>query len=148
MAFWQGKKAPEYKTHKWTVYVRSATDECDIAPVISKVVFNLHPSFQDHVRTVEAPPFEVSETGWGEFELTIQIHFTQDSGEDPVELIHQLKFYEDENNTLQKKPVGRRNYYVRVFASASPGYFFAFFVVVVLSFVDPPTFHARGAGGV
>lgn len=35
------------------------------------------------MRTVLEPPFEITETGWGEFELTIRIYF-QDSSERPV----------------------------------------------------------------
>lgn len=36
---------------------------------IKKVVFALHPSFNPSTRVVEAAPFEVTEMGWGEFEV-------------------------------------------------------------------------------
>eukprot|EP01035_Chromulina_nebulosa_P019643 gene19643-25555_t len=47
-------------------------------------MFSLHPSFQDPVR--------VTETGWGEFEVSITIHF-KDEEEEPITFFHQLKLY-------------------------------------------------------
>lgn len=84
IAFWLGKKAVE-STHKWTTYVRSASNE-DLSVIIKKVVFQLHPSFEKPTRTIEAAPFELSESGWGEFEIGITIHFHPDVAEKPLEL--------------------------------------------------------------
>lgn len=42
---------------------------------------------------VDKPPFEVSETGWGEFEVAIRIYFIQESGEKAVALYHHLKLH-------------------------------------------------------
>ena len=36
VSFWLGKKADEYHSHKWTVYVRSPVNE-DLSPVVKKV---------------------------------------------------------------------------------------------------------------
>eukprot|EP00962_Isochrysis_galbana_P009268 scaffold2600_cov103-Isochrysis_galbana.AAC.13 len=36
---------------------------------IKRVVFQLHPSFNPATRVVEKAPFEVTEQGWGEFEV-------------------------------------------------------------------------------
>jgi YEATS domain-containing protein 4 len=55
----------------------------DLSHVISKVVFNLHPSFKEAARTLEKPPYEVTETGWGEFEIGITVHFSDDLGRNP-----------------------------------------------------------------
>ncbi len=38
------------------------------------------------------PPYEVSETGWGEFEIQIRIYFN-DLTEKPVTLYHGLKLF-------------------------------------------------------
>jgi hypothetical protein len=38
-----------------------------------QVTFTLHPSFKQAVRTLTAPPFELTETGWGEFEIGISV---------------------------------------------------------------------------
>lgn len=91
-AFPLGKKATDAETHKWTVYVRGATPKKassagqpgqpsssttsenekaiaaageDISDIVSKVVFNLHPTFHNPTREVPEPPFELSEMGWG-----------------------------------------------------------------------------------
>ena len=44
------------------------------------------------------PPYEVSETGWGEFEVQIKIHFT-DPQERPVTLYHVLKLFHTPGST-------------------------------------------------
>ena len=36
VSFWLGKKADEYHSHKWTVYVRSPVNE-DLSPLVKKV---------------------------------------------------------------------------------------------------------------
>lgn len=72
VSFFLGKKADEYHTHKWTLYLRGANHE-DLSGVIQKVVFQLHPSFTQPVRELTEPPFEVTERGWGEFEAQIRI---------------------------------------------------------------------------
>ena len=37
--------------------------------------FELHASFQEPVRVIKKPPYEVMETGWGQFEVRIKIFF-------------------------------------------------------------------------
>lgn len=49
IAFYLGKKAQEYQTHRWTLYVRGPQDE-DLSTFVSKVAFTLHPSFAEPVR--------------------------------------------------------------------------------------------------
>jgi YEATS domain-containing protein 4 len=76
------------------------------------VTFALHPSFVPPTRTVSEPPYEVTETGWGEFEIGIkarsqllaqrlfsllqQVEFVPDAESPPVELLHALKLYHGE----------------------------------------------------
>ena len=72
VAFHLGKKASEFQSHRWTAYVRSPQGG-DLAHVLRAVTFTLHPSFQDHVRTIERPPFELTETGWGEFDIGVTV---------------------------------------------------------------------------
>ena len=64
-----------------------------------QVQFKLHESYTESVRTVTAPPFEVTETGGGEFEVIIKIYFV-DNSERPVTLYHLLKLF---NNPLLKQ---------------------------------------------
>uniref|UniRef100_A0A7C9CMZ9 YEATS domain-containing protein n=1 Tax=Opuntia streptacantha TaxID=393608 RepID=A0A7C9CMZ9_OPUST len=94
VAFWLGKKASEYQSHKWTVYVRGATNE-DLGVVIKRAVFQLHSSFNNPTRVVESPPFELSEAGWGEFEIVITLYFHSDVCDKPLNLIIQQETYQD-----------------------------------------------------
>lgn len=84
--------APKDHTHKWTVFVRDATNN-DLSTYISKVVFKLHDTIPNPLRTIESPPFEVTESGWGEFEIIIKIYFHSDGGEKNVTLLHHLKLH-------------------------------------------------------
>ncbi|KAJ3024590.1 UNVERIFIED_CONTAM: NuA4 histone H4 acetyltransferase complex and the SWR1 complex subunit [Siphonaria sp. JEL0065] len=78
-------------THRWTIFLRGANGE-DLTHIIKRVSFKLHESFVPPTRIVESPPFEVTETGWGEFEIMIRISF-MDSQEKPLQLFHQLQLY-------------------------------------------------------
>lgn len=52
----------------------------------------LYSNCMNHSRIPHEPPYEVSETGWGEFEIQIKIHF-QDPAEKPIQLSHLLKLF-------------------------------------------------------
>jgi len=109
IAFWLGRKSEDENTHEWTIYVRGLQCE-DQTHFISKVAFQLHRSFENNVRIVERPPFEVTAKGWGEFEIGIRIYFT-DPSEKPVDLFHVLRLYPPGNQQLNvKKPVVSENY--------------------------------------
>ncbi|WCJ32598.1 hypothetical protein M5689_014012 [Euphorbia peplus] len=121
IAFHLGKKATETQSHKWTVYVRGATNE-DLGVVIKRVVFHLHPSFTNPTRVVETPPFEISECGWGEFEIAITLYFHSDVCDKQLELFHQLKLYPPEDETYSqsmKRPVVVESYNEIVFPDPS-----------------------------
>ena len=60
------------KENRTPRYLRGPNNE-DLSSCISKVVFQLHPSFTQPVREILEPPFEVTERGWGEFEAQIRI---------------------------------------------------------------------------
>ena len=92
IAWWLGKKAVQFeKTHRWLCFVRGPHNE-DLSIWIDHVTFRLHESFPDPVKVVHKPPFEIEQVGWGEFELTITLHF-KDPSEKPVTLIHGLGLY-------------------------------------------------------
>jgi YEATS domain-containing protein 4 len=50
---------------------------------VKKVHFKLHESYNNPNRIVTKPPYELTETGWGEFEIMIKIYF-HDPNERPV----------------------------------------------------------------
>ncbi|WMV16644.1 hypothetical protein MTR67_010029 [Solanum verrucosum] len=124
IAFWLGKKATETQSHRWSVYVRGATNE-DLSGVIKKVVFQLHPSFNNPVRVVESPPFELSECGWGEFEIAISLLFHDDVGEKKLDLYHHLKLYAENEPGPQstKKPIVVETYNEIVFPDPPEDFF-------------------------
>lgn len=78
-----GKKREEDgHTHQWTVYVKPYHNE-DMSTYVKKVHFKLHESYAEPNRIVVKPPYEVTETGWGEFEIVIKIYF-HDPNERPT----------------------------------------------------------------
>ncbi|XP_021768483.1 transcription initiation factor TFIID subunit 14b-like isoform X1 [Chenopodium quinoa] len=120
IAFWLGRKATESQSHKWTVYVRGATNE-DLSVVVKRVVFQLHPSFNNPIRVVDSPPFELSECGWGEFEIAISLYFHSDACDRKLDVFHHLKLYPLEQSGPQstKKPVVVESYDEVVFPDPS-----------------------------
>ncbi|KIK96403.1 hypothetical protein PAXRUDRAFT_825968 [Paxillus rubicundulus Ve08.2h10] len=96
------ESAPEGHSHRWTVAVRSAASAPesdvvggadDLGYFIKRVTFKLHETYANPSRNVDRPPFEVSETGWGEFEIQIRVNFVTESGEKAITLYHHLKLH-------------------------------------------------------
>lgn len=82
---------PENHTKGWKVYVRPLPNGPDITTWLKKVQFKLHHTYADASRTIEAPgPFEVSETGYGEFGVEIRLYFAPEAGEKAVYREHYL----------------------------------------------------------
>src|ERR1700761_2083463 len=86
------KDAPPHHTPKWKGFVRGINNE-DVAYWLRKVQFKLHDTYANSVRMIESPPFEVEETGWGEFEIAIKFYFVPESPEKPQQLWHALKLH-------------------------------------------------------
>uniref|UniRef100_A0A915A634 YEATS domain-containing protein n=1 Tax=Parascaris univalens TaxID=6257 RepID=A0A915A634_PARUN len=64
-------------THKWTVFVRSAGPHQFVdCSFIRKVVFILHPDFNNCHRVIKQPPFEVTEYGFAGFCIPIYVYFS------------------------------------------------------------------------
>lgn len=100
------KREEDGHTHQWTVYVKPYRNE-DMSAYVKKVHFKLHDSYSNPNRIVTKPPYEVTETGWGEFEIVIKIYF-QDPTERAVTIYHILKLFQhgqptDHNSLLQGK---------------------------------------------
>lgn len=79
------KRKEDGHTHQWTVYVKPYKNE-DMSTFVKKVHFKLHDSYASPNRVVTKPPYEVTETGWGEFEIVIKIYF-HDPNERPVSIV-------------------------------------------------------------
>lgn len=88
-----GKKREEDgHTHQWNVYVKPYYNE-DMSAYVKKVHFKLHESYANPNRILTKPPYEVTETGWGEFEVVIKLYF-HDPTERPCTLYHILKLFQ------------------------------------------------------
>ena len=69
-------------------------------------------------RVLKQPPFEVTEVGWGEFDIQIKVHFASDANIRPVEVTHFLKLYPKDQGPGQqntKKPVVNEIYHELIF---------------------------------
>lgn len=124
VAWWLGKKATDSASHRWTVYVRGPKNE-DLSYIIKKVTFELHETFKDPRRTVDAQPFEVTEQGWGEFEIGVTLHFTPDARESEVTMFHKLKLYEEDGSaSTVKKPVVSESYEEVIFSEPHEDFYY------------------------
>ncbi|KAL7301722.1 YEATS domain-containing protein 4 [Trichogramma pretiosum] len=89
--FFGKKREEDGHTHQWTVYVKPYLNE-DMSGYVKKVHFKLHESYNNPNRIVTKAPFELTETGWGEFEIAIKIYF-HDPNERHVTMYHILKLF-------------------------------------------------------
>lgn len=104
-------------THEWTAYLRPYKNES--MTYIKKVSFKLHESYEARAeRVMTTPPFEVRETGWGEFELIIKIFFV-DPNERPVTIYHQLKLFQSDPTIKNKGTLVNEHYDEIVFQDPS-----------------------------
>jgi YEATS domain-containing protein 4 len=142
IAFYLGKKADEYQTHEWSLFLRGPNHE-DLSPAISKVIFQLHPSFAQPVRELTEPPYEVTERGWGEFEAQIRVHW-KDPDEKTTIVNHTIKLYPPGTppNVLPKDtetPVVAETYDEVVFTDPSELFFKSLRQVPLLPKLEPDT---------
>lgn len=86
---------PPDHTHIWTVFFKPVIGDIDLTPILKKVTFKLHETYENPVRSIETPPYQVTETGWGEFEIIIKLHFNSDLGinEKNFQIFHALKLH-------------------------------------------------------
>ena len=86
---------------------------------ISKVEFVLDESFPEPLITLTKPPFEIYQSGWGQFIIGIRIHFHEPSVNKFVELGKELVLY-DEFSASAKRPIIREDYNELMFVEPSP----------------------------
>ena len=96
---------PEGHTKGWRVYVKGLENGPEITSWLKKVQFKLHHTYADASRTVETLPFEVSETGYGEFEVELRLYFDSSSGEKAQYRFHRLRLepYGDEAQQARQR---------------------------------------------
>jgi len=128
VAQYLGKKADEYHSHRWTCFVRGPDGE-DLSHCVSAVEFTLHPSFEEPLRRLTEPPYEVTETGWGEFDIGVKIEFSADSGAGAVHATTPLKLFPSAEEIAKhgpqttKRPVLRERYEEVVFHDCEAAFY-------------------------
>ena len=76
---------------------------------------------------IEGPPFEVEETGWGEFEIAIKFYFAPESTEKPQTLWHGLKLHpygEDVDGKKERRETVKSVLYEEVLFNEPVGQFY------------------------
>lgn len=108
--------------------------------------FKLHETYSQSLRMVESPgPFEVTETGWGEFEVGLKLFFVSEANEKLASVYHQLKLHpygsdiEKERQKQTGEPIVSQNYEEIIFNEPSE----QFYKILTSGAVQP----ARGKGG-
>ncbi|KAF1953464.1 yeats-domain-containing protein [Byssothecium circinans] len=100
------KGIPDDHTKRWTVYVRQPEGDPALTTWLNKVQFKIFNTYENPLRTCENPPFEVTETGWGGFNIDVRLHFQPISGEKAQYRQHFLqleKYGSEELQAIQEK---------------------------------------------
>eukprot|EP00116_Pleurobrachia_bachei_P004564 sb/3464826/ len=103
-----GKRDTDGHTHTWTVYLKPFKSENMSTYVFFHVKFEVL-SMRVGNAHLTKPPYRVSESGWGEFEIMIKV-FVHDPSEKPVTFLHLLKLFQNETVTMKDKTLISENY--------------------------------------
>ncbi|CAG8513803.1 38059_t:CDS:2 [Gigaspora margarita] len=87
------KEPPEGKWRRWKVSIYAIDETGEKCPLtfVEKVEYNLHQTFSNPRPVVYKAPFLLAETGWGEFDMKIVLHFV-DKNISPWPIYHDLNF--------------------------------------------------------
>ena len=83
------------------------------------VEFQLDASFPEPRITLTKPPFEIHQSGWGQFTIKVFIHFHEPLTYKSVELEKDLILFEDNLAPSAKRPVIAEDYNELVFVEPS-----------------------------
>ncbi|KAI0118590.1 transcription initiation factor IIF-like protein [Nemania sp. FL0031] len=98
---------PEFPMKQWNVKLYLLDHEGNKHPAncFNKVVYNLHPSFENPQQTFYEAPFTCTNEGWGEFEMSIDMYTTEKA---KITIFHDLNFqspeYKIDQTVLFKNP--------------------------------------------
>ncbi|KAJ2748273.1 transcription factor TFIIF complex subunit Tfg3, partial [Coemansia nantahalensis] len=116
----------EYVLRRWSCVVldgRPRAANATQLPHVREVEFVLHETFANNHQVVRRAPFRVEEEGWGEFDMTVLVHFAHCTA--PLRITHDLNF--QEGSVYEKK-------YRLTVPNPSPGF---------LALYNRPSTHAR-----
>jgi transcription initiation factor TFIID/TFIIF subunit len=98
----------EFPMREWSirVFILDEAGNEQPADVFTKVVYNLHPTFENPTQTFVKAPFACTNEGWGEFEIGIDCYTTEKTKLAPI--VHDLNFqqnkYESTHSVVFKNP--------------------------------------------
>ncbi|XWW98059.1 hypothetical protein V2A60_006055 [Cordyceps javanica] len=98
----------EFPMREWSIRLFLLDEDGNERPgdVFTKIVYNLHPTFENPTQSFTKPPFACTNEGWGEFEISIDCYTTEKTKLAPI--IHDLNFlepkYESVHNVVFKNP--------------------------------------------
>ncbi|KZZ99572.1 SAS complex, SAS5 subunit/transcription initiation factor IID, subunit 14 [Moelleriella libera RCEF 2490] len=90
----------EFAMREWSLRLHLLDEEGNERPadVFTKVVYNLHPTFENPTQTFTKPPFLCSNEGWGEFEFSIDCYTTEKTKLAPI--VQDLNFAEEKYEAI------------------------------------------------
>ena len=103
-------------THDWEFKIKAGANG-DMRHYIEKIVIRLHETFAEPVKEFTKPPFVVNESGYGNFEIVVEIYFKGFNAKDPsrkTQLQYNL-FLQPSLESLRtgnKKDLKRENTYI------------------------------------
>lgn len=50
-------------------FFKPLLEDIDLTSIIKKITFKLHETYDNPIRTLESPPYQITETGWGNLKL-------------------------------------------------------------------------------
>ncbi|KAL7296015.1 hypothetical protein TKK_0010570 [Trichogramma kaykai] len=77
-SIYRSKPTPAGYTHDWELYIKGQNN-ASIHNYIDKIVFHLHESFPNPVRTFNKPPYVIRESGYAGFEIPIDVYLRNNS---------------------------------------------------------------------
>ncbi|KAI1164197.1 transcription initiation factor IIF-like protein [Nemania serpens] len=98
---------PDFPMKQWNVklYILDQDGNKHTASCFTKVVYNLHPSFENPHQTFTEAPFTCTNEGWGEFEMSIDMYTTEKA---KITIFHDLNFqspeYKNDHAVVFKNP--------------------------------------------
>lgn len=89
--------------------MRPMSTLCEVCPLPDQLSDKPLTLLAHSQTAIENPPFQVSETGWGEFEIQIKIYFVPEANEKPCSIFHFLTLHpfgpDAEEQRVSFKPV-------------------------------------------
>ncbi|ODQ54389.1 SAS complex, SAS5 subunit/transcription initiation factor IID, subunit 14 [Saitoella complicata NRRL Y-17804] len=113
--------AEGFPMRKWSIRImcEDAHGRDVPATFLERVTYTLHPTFAEPIRKLDQAPFLIEEEGWGEFDISVTLHYAGGAGEKviPHDLHFQAPKYEKKHVLTFNNP---RSSFARILAETGP----------------------------